>query len=76
MTFVCGQHNVPITMTTPVAAAILNARQNWVSSHIYSNISLSMVYFKKEDAYNFKPFFKSIRSHDSTNGIVTRLQVE
>jgi hypothetical protein len=38
---------------TPVAAVTLNARQNWVSSHIYSNISLSQVYFEKEDPFNF-----------------------
>jgi len=32
---------------TPVAAATLNARQNWVSSHIHSNISLSKGIFWK-----------------------------
>jgi len=40
-------------MMTPVAAVTLNARQNWVSSHIYSNISLSKLYYEKEDPFNF-----------------------
>jgi len=37
----------------PAAATTLNARQNCVSSHIDSNISLSKLYFEKEDSFNF-----------------------